>query len=86
MFVPQTDLACPHSRRHRFLLTKYQSGSSIKSVKSDISRYLSKIGRRGGLKGGVSRMASLTPAERKDLARKAATARWSKRDRKRKQS
>jgi len=36
------------------------------------------LGRRGGLKGGKARMASMTPAERKASALKAAYARWHK--------
>lgn len=35
-------------------------------------------GRKGGLKGGAKRMASMTEDERRDLAVKAASARWSK--------
>jgi hypothetical protein len=35
-------------------------------------------GRKGGPKGGPARMAALTPDERRDLARKAAAARWAK--------
>lgn len=35
-------------------------------------------GRKGGLKGGAKRMAELTAEERKDLALKAAGARWNK--------
>lgn len=34
--------------------------------------------RKGGLKGGASRMDSLTAAERSELAKKAAAARWKK--------
>ena len=34
------------------------------------------LGRKGGLKGGKARMASMTPAERKASAIKAAHARW----------
>lgn len=34
------------------------------------------LGRQGGLKGGRARMDSLSPAERKKLALKAAQARW----------
>lgn len=33
-------------------------------------------GRKGGLKGGNSRMASMTAEQRKELALKAAGARW----------
>jgi hypothetical protein len=36
------------------------------------------LGRRGGLKGGISRARTLTPRQRKDIARKAAHARWKK--------
>lgn len=34
--------------------------------------------RKGGLKGGSKRMADMTPEQRKELALKAAGARWSK--------
>lgn len=34
------------------------------------------LGRRGGLKGGKARAASMTSEERKASARKAALARW----------
>ncbi len=34
-------------------------------------------GRVGGLKGGRARAEKLTPAERSEIARKAAAARWS---------
>ena len=44
----------------------------------EISKYLAEIGRRGGLKGGRARMDSMTPKQRKALAKKAAEARWSK--------
>ncbi len=33
-------------------------------------------GRPGGLKGGVARAVALTPRRRKEIAKKAATARW----------
>ena len=36
------------------------------------------LGRRGGLKGGKARAASLTPEQRSDIARKAVQARWAK--------
>ena len=37
------------------------------------------LGRRGGLKGGAARAASLTPEQRADIARKAAAKRWGSR-------
>jgi hypothetical protein len=36
------------------------------------------LGRKGGLKGGRARADSLTPEERKKIAREAATKRWHK--------
>jgi hypothetical protein len=44
--------------------------------RSEISKYLAEIGRRGGLKGGKARHAKLTPERRKEIAQKAAQARW----------
>lgn len=38
------------------------------------------LGRRGGLKGGRARAAALAPEQRKDIAAKAARARWRKDD------
>jgi hypothetical protein len=37
-----------------------------------------KLGRRGGLKGGPARAKKLTAKERSESARKAAKARWAK--------
>jgi hypothetical protein len=34
------------------------------------------LGRKGGLKGGKARAASMTPEQRSEAARKAAAARW----------
>ena len=36
------------------------------------------LGRRGGLKGGKARAAKMTAKQRRDAARKAAAARWSR--------
>lgn len=45
-----------------------------------IKQLAKELGRRGGLKGGHARAKSLTAKERKDIARKAAQARWKKND------
>jgi hypothetical protein len=37
-----------------------------------------KSGRKGGLKGGVSRATALTPKQRSEIAKKAAVTRWRK--------
>ena len=36
------------------------------------------LGRLGGLKGGIARAASLTLERRREIAKKAALARWGK--------
>lgn len=38
------------------------------------------LGRKGGLKGGKARAKNLSPEERSEAARKAANARWSKKN------
>jgi hypothetical protein len=43
-----------------------------------IAEYLATIGRRGGLKGGKARAAALPASKRKAIAKKAAAARWAK--------
>ncbi len=36
------------------------------------------LGKLGGMKGGKARAAKLTPTERKEIAQKAAKARWAR--------
>jgi hypothetical protein len=36
------------------------------------------LGRKGALKGGIARAASMSPKRRSEIARKAAKARWNK--------
>lgn len=38
------------------------------------------LGRKGGLKGGKARAARLTPEQRSEAARRAAQARWQRRE------
>ncbi|MDQ6601845.1 MAG: histone H1 [Chloroflexota bacterium] len=38
------------------------------------------LGRKGGLNGGHARAAKMTPEERRESAKKAAAARWGKKD------
>ena len=51
-----------------------QATGQAPEPKRDTTRQIAS--RKGGLKGGKGRMASLTPEERSELAKKAATARW----------
>ncbi len=45
--------------------------------RSTISRLMSEMGRKGGLKGGKARAAALTAEERREIAIRAAHRRWS---------
>jgi len=51
---------------------------SQKRFPTVLSEYFEKIGRKGGLKGGPARAATLTPEQRSESARKAVRARWAK--------
>jgi hypothetical protein len=43
-----------------------------------VSQYLATIGRQGGIKGGKAHAAKLSDRRKKEIARKAAEARWKK--------
>ena len=59
-----------------------------KRLPKSVRDYLARIGRkgaakgakRGGQKGGPARFRALTPEQRSAIARKAARARWAKRN------
>ena len=46
--------------------------------KPEKNKAAQELGRLGGLKGGVARAIKLTAEERSEIAKKAAKARWSK--------
>jgi hypothetical protein len=46
--------------------------------KSVLRQHLSRLGKKGGPKGGKARMQALTAEERRELGRKGALARWGK--------
>ena len=50
----------------------------IESVSSpeEISRIMAEMGRKGGQIGGKRRLLTMTPTQRKKIAKKAAAARW----------
>jgi len=50
-----------------------------KKLPLEFRQYLSKLGRKGGLKGGPARAEAMTPEQRSESARKAVMARWSRR-------
>jgi hypothetical protein len=49
-----------------------------KPTKYDISRVMAEMGSKGGRIGGKRRLETMTKAERKTIATKAAKARWNR--------
>lgn len=50
----------------------------VEDTVSEKKRNPSRRGRAGGLKGGKGRAATLTPEQRREIAKLAAQARWRK--------
>jgi hypothetical protein len=48
-------------------------------IPAAVRNYFSKLGKKGGAKGGAARAAKMTPEERSESARRAVQARWEKR-------
>jgi len=54
-------------------------GSEVPTVTSEaVSQYLATIGRKGGIKGGKARAATLSSERKSEIARMAAQTRWKK--------
>lgn len=67
-------------------MVERSTSESDQSVsRSEISRVMAEMGRKGGLKGGKMRLQTMTPDERSRVALKAAQARWRKKHKKPKQ-
>jgi hypothetical protein len=47
-------------------------------VPAEVRKYFSKLGKKGGAKGGTARAAKMTAEERSESARRAVQARWKK--------
>lgn len=60
------------------LVAEIATGETNDRLLTDDGRDLAAVlmGRRGGLKGGRARAESLSPEERRAIARRAAQARW----------
>lgn len=65
----------PDSPEAAAVLDSAFNESSPKSTKNPAAVALGKL---GGRKGGLARAANLSPAKRKQIAKKAAKARWKK--------
>jgi len=49
-----------------------------KRIPKDVRAFFSKMGKKGGKKGGAMRAANMTEEERSESARNAVQARWKK--------
>jgi len=65
-----------------FQMVRRSTGTEDRQVRppkvstSDISRVMAAMGRKGGKIGGKRRLTTMTPERRKEVALKAAKARW----------
>lgn len=64
------------------LTVRLATGESdeVLPARDAVTKYLAEIGRRGGKKGGKARAAKLSDKRKREIARKAANARWANRE------
>jgi hypothetical protein len=60
----------------KFLVAILERSSYAWAVMKKKNKAAQALGKLGGLKGGKARAAALTPERRKEIASKAAKARW----------
>jgi glucan biosynthesis protein len=58
------------------LMVERTTADQSTPTKSEISRVMAEMGRRGGKKGGKRRLETMSPEKRREIAFKAAQARW----------
>ncbi len=75
----------PNERAARIVKMSTEEVQEPEAEASAVSKYLAEIGRKGGLKGGNARAKKLSARKRKEIAEKAAKARWGK-DRKKRRA
>lgn len=62
----------------RSTATEDRESHPPKISRTEISRVMAAMGRKGGKIGGKRRLTTMTPEQRSDVARKAAQSRWSR--------
>lgn len=63
---------------HRATAGDESTDRPAKVTKSDISRVMAAMGRKGGKIGGKRRLDTMTAEQRREVAQKAARTRWAK--------
>ena len=61
-----------------FDVVQQATGEVVPEPVDEKKKAAQESGRRGGLKGGDARAATLTPEQRSEIAKKAAAKRWAK--------
>lgn len=70
-------------KEHDFAITAFrivqETTGQAETEEKPVKEFDAKaLGHKGGLKGGKARAEKLTPEQRKEIAKKAANARWNK--------
>jgi hypothetical protein len=80
--VPDRSRSIPDDRKQTPNAEGSTTGPSRRALDSRVPKNPAavELGRLGGLKGGKARAASLSPERKTEIARKAAAARWAKRE------
>jgi len=75
MIIPKKLPKDANQRAHQIarMLTE---GPGAGEIVTERSERMAEIGRKGGRKGGASRIKALSPERRSEIAKKAAEARW----------
>ena len=58
------------------MIVDISTGECEETIKTESSKAIA--GRKGGIRGGVSRANKLSPSRRSEIAKKAAESRWKK--------
>lgn len=72
--------AVPDVNENAFRLVQEATGQAPKTEPKVKNAAAVALGKLGGAKGGKARAAALSPAKRKAIAKKAASARWGPRE------
>lgn len=80
MELPGADPDCPwcHGPTEALLILPLPGGIIVSGVPRAKNPFAAALGRLGAKKGGVARARALSPKRRREIARKAARARWAK--------
>lgn len=83
--LPGADPDCPwcHGPTEALQILPLPGGIIVSGVPRAKNPFAAALGRLGAKKGGVARARALSPKRRREIARKAARARWAKAGKKR---